>query len=64
MEPQIKTAFSDVCKNAWEDQESPFMSQKYFFFCLQGSWYSKQPAGAYGFNTKIGFKNYVLSPKI
>ena len=35
---------------------------EFFFFRLWGSWYSNRPAWTHGFNAKIGFEKYALSP--
>ena len=42
---------------------TPLLVEKKLFG-LWGSWYSNQAARTHGFNTKIGYEKYALSPKI
>ena len=43
---------------------SALYNSKNFLFRLWGSWYSKRPAWAHGFNAKIGFEKYAPGPEI
>ena len=43
---------------------SALYNSKKISFRLWGSWYSKRPAWAHGFNTKIGFEKYAPGPEI
>ena len=44
--------------------DSRLYISKIILFRLEGSWYSKWPAWDHGFNAKIGFEKYAMSPKI
>ena len=41
-----------------------YINQFFFSFWSEASWYSKRPACAYGFNAKIWFEKYTMSPEI